>query len=146
MAAYWTEIRDQLTDDIIGVLGEGSKVFFGQPRKQIKTFPHAVVRTAVDRANVARQVQETYNVEIEMRLALPDPNVEDIESMLFEKGMALTARLAPWDKAAPPTPAGPYAGVASLRRVTSITPSDVDDTVTYCAVQIVFSCMATIYQ
>jgi hypothetical protein len=148
MPHHFSLIREALRTDIVAVLEElgETKVLFGAPLKPIRSYPHAVVRSSVERKNVVRQVQETYSFDIELRLPAQDPQVIDRESFLYLWADRLVMRFAPYDGLDVPEAVGPYAGVATLRRVDSVVPQDDKDTDPYCSVRISFSCMATIYQ
>ena len=45
MPSYYNILRAQLITDIRAVLGPTAVVCFGRPRREIKTYPHAVVKT-----------------------------------------------------------------------------------------------------
>lgn len=148
MLSYYGTIRDQLVADITSTLGVGGKISFGRLLKPKSPIRYASVITDVQRQGVGRQQQETWTFTIV--LMIPPPDGQDAEGALFDLAGDLTMRLAPYDLSDVPTPATPYAGVASKRHVGRVRSLDlrdtVEDTSSHVAVSIEFSCLTTVLQ
>ncbi|GEM_PF-7014631 len=153
MPHHFPLLKAQIAADVVAVLSEypsdppaAPVVRFGQPRKPIRTYPHAVVRATVERELEGRSVEESYGFDIDLRLPPPDPQTVDTEEYLFAVADELIMRLAPFAPDGVPIASGPYAGVGYLRQVVSVTPGDDADSDPFCSVKVGFSVRTTVYQ
>lgn len=127
MPAHYPTLQAQLKADLLDVLGAGSVVCFGRPKRPLTTFPHAVVRTSVSREMEGpRRVRETYFFEIECRFPIVDPNDDGCEVYAMERAELLIDRLVPHSEVTMPTPQV-YAGVGNPNYVTMVEYVDSED-------------------
>lgn len=149
MPLHYHALKSQIIEDVRTALENAeAEVVFGSPRREITSYPHAVVRSECFREfDTARSVRESYTFTIELRLEVPVPYPDEgHETLLMERADALILILAPHSATAVPTPAGAYAGVGYSRRVLSVVPIPTDDSDGYVAVQVAFAVDTTVYQ
>ena len=147
MLSHYSTIRAQLALDVAAALGPGGRVSFGLLVKPKGAARYGVVLTSVERANVVRQVQESWAFTIAVMVPLSEiSGATDVEEVLYGIAGDLVAVLAPYDPADVPASAGSYAGVASRRRVTKVDRLELKDTDSHAGVVVEFSCETTVYQ
>lgn len=147
--SHYLTVRDQLVADIRSALGDpGAEVHFGPPRREIRSVPYAVVNTKRTREfSGARVVTESFEFEIALRLAVPDPYPEyGVEQTLMVAADSLIALLAPSSTTGVPASAGSYASVSNQREVTGVLVPDADDSDGFVEVQVTFLLETTVYQ
>lgn len=150
MPAHFSTLKEQLKADLQSVLGSSAVIVFGRPRRPIDTYPHAKVISSIARDfQVVRSVQEDYSFEIEVRLAVPTEGAypeDGTEGLTMASAESLIALLAPMSIDTMPTPAGPYAGVGTYRRVSAVRSLDTHDEDGYIGYRLTFACFCTVNQ
>lgn len=150
MPAHYATLKAQLKADLYTALGATAVLVFGRPRRAIETYPNARILTRIPREfQGVRSVQENYAFDIEVRLDLPSEGAypeDGSEELTMAAADTLLDLLAPFDTASMPTPAGPYAGVGTYRRVSEVRSLDTRDEDGYIGYRMTFECFCTVNQ
>lgn len=150
MSVHYATLKAQLLADLQTALGSTAVIVFGRPRRPIEVYPNARVLTRCTRDfQGVRSVQEDYSFEIEVRIAVPTEGAypeDGSEGLTMAAADTLLDLLAPYDTVSMPTPAGPYAGVGTYRRVSEVRNLDTQDDDGYIGYRLTFACFCTVNQ
>ncbi len=148
MPSYYNILRAQLITDIRAVLGPTAVVCFGRPRREIKTYPHAVVKTRRQRPKEGpRRIGEGFEFAIVVKLGMPTPYPEDGgEVAAMASFDDLTMILAPNSLTEVPDNPPLYAGYGNPREVIEMEYVESEDPNLWIGYKLKFQTRTTVYQ